>query len=125
MEVGIVRKAFVGAIAVLAVAGLMLAGVASATSQASKTVTLSGVYFNGKANSTLKAKVGDTIVFKWKDGVHNVVSTKLPAGVKKITSGAPKAGHAPFKVKLTKKGAYKFECQPHAALGMKITITAS
>jgi plastocyanin len=120
-----VRKAFVGAIAVLAVAGLMLAGVASATSQATKTVTLSGVYFNGKANATLKAKVGDKVTFKWKDGVHNVVSTKLPAGVKKVTSGAPKAAHAPLTVTLKKKGTYKFECQPHAALGMKITITVS
>jgi plastocyanin len=123
MEVEIVRKAFVGAIAVLAVAGLMLAGVASATSQATKTVTLSGVYFNGKANAKLAAKVGDKVTFKWKDGVHNVVSTSVPAGAKKINSGAPKAGHAPYTVTLSKKGTYKIECVPHAALGMKITIT--
>jgi plastocyanin len=105
---------------VLALASLSLAGVAGASAKKTITVTLSGVYFNGKANSSTKAKVGDSLKFVWKDGVHNVVSTgAVPAGAKKTNSGAPKAGHAPLTVKLTKKGTYSFECVPHAALGMK------
>jgi plastocyanin len=105
---------------------MAMSGIAVAKSQGKTvTVTLSGITFNGKANSTAKANVGDKLKFVWKDGTHNVVSTKLPAGVKKVNSGAPKSGHAPFTVSLTKKGTYSFECVPHAPLGMKIKVTVS
>jgi plastocyanin len=121
-----VRKLIATTVAVLAVASVATTGVATAQSQG-KTVkiTLSGITFNGKANNTAKAKVGDKLDFVWKDGVHNVLSTATPAGGKKTNSGAPKAGHAPLLVSLTKKGTYAFECVPHAALGMKIKVTVS
>jgi plastocyanin len=121
-----VRKAFVTAVAVVAVASVGGTGVAAAQSQGKTIpVTLSGVYFDGHANATAKGKVGDKLVFKWKDGVHNVVSQAIPAGAKKTNSGAPKAGHAPLTVSLTKKGTYNFICQPHEALGMKLKVTVS
>jgi plastocyanin len=122
-----VRRAFIATVAVLTVASVgVTTGVAGAASQGKTiTVTLSGITFNGKANSSAKAKVGDKLKFVWKDGVHNVVSTGAVPGGKKTNSGAPKAGHAPLTVSLTKKGTYSFECQPHAALGMKFKAIVS
>jgi plastocyanin len=121
-----VRRAIVAAVAVLSVASIGMTGVAGASSQGKTiTVTLSGITFNGKANSSAKAKVGDKLKFVWKDGVHNVVSTGAVPGGKKTNSGAAKAGHAPLTVSLTKKGTYSFECQPHAALGMKFKAIVS
>ncbi len=54
------RKVIATAVAVLAVASVGMTGVAAAQSQG-KTIkiTLSGITFNGKANNTAKAKVGD------------------------------------------------------------------
>jgi plastocyanin len=121
-----VRRAIVAALAVVALAGLGMSSVAAASAKKTITVTLDGVYFNGKANSSTKAKVGDSLKFVWKGGVHNVVSTgTVPGGGKKTNSGAPKAGHAPLTVKLAKKGTYSFECVPHAAVGMKFKAIVS
>ena len=120
------RRTLVAVVAILAVIGTAMTGIAAAKTQGKTvTVTLSGITFNGKANSTAKAKVGDKLKFVWKDGDHNVVSTALPKGVKKVSSGAPKTGHAPFIVTVGKKGTYSFECQPHAALGMKFKAIVS
>jgi plastocyanin len=121
-----VRRTLVAATAAVALVTIGMSGVAAAQSQGKTvTVTLSGVTFNGKANNTAKAKVGDKLKFVWKDGDHNVVSTALPKGVNKVSSGAPKTGHAPLTVSLTKKGTYSFECKPHAPLGMKIKVTVT
>jgi plastocyanin len=121
-----VRRTLVAAIAVVALASLTITGIASAK-PAAKTVTvnLAGVMFNGKANSTAKAKVGDKLKFVWKNGEHNVVSSAVPKGVKKVNSGAPVDERAPLMVSLTKKGTYSFYCVPHQALGMKIKVTVS
>ncbi len=113
-------------VAILAVISVAMTGIATAKSQGKTvTVTLSGVTFNGKANNTAKAKVGDKLKFVWKNGFHNVVSTALPGGVKKVNSGAATNKHAPLTVALAKKGTYSFECVPHAALGMKIKVTVT
>ncbi len=120
------RKTLVAAIAVLALASLTITGIASAK-PAGKTITvnLAGITFNGKANSTAKGKVGDKLKFVWKNGDHNVVSSAVPKGVKKVNSGAATDKHAPLIVALSKKGTYSFYCVPHAALGMKIKVTVS
>jgi plastocyanin len=114
------------AIAVVALASLTMTGIASAKS-AGKTITvnLAGITFNGKANNTAKAKVGDKLKFVWKNGAHNVLSSAVPKGIKKVNSGAVTDKRAPLMVSLTKKGTYSFYCQPHAALGMKIKVTVS
>jgi plastocyanin len=121
-----VRRTLVAAIAIVVVASLTVTGVASAK-RAGKTVTvtLAGVTFNGKANNTAKAKVGDKLKFVWKNGFHNVVSSAVPKGVKKVNSGSPTEEHAPLLVSLAKKGTYSFFCVPHAALGMKIKVTVT
>jgi plastocyanin len=121
-----VRRILVAVMAVVAIASLTVTGVASAKPAGKTvTVTLAGITFNGKANSSAKAKVGDKLKFVWKNGDHNVLSSAVPKGVKKVNSGAPTAKHAPLMVSLTKKGTYSFYCQPHAALGMKIKVTVS
>jgi plastocyanin len=102
-----------------------MTGIAAAKSSKTITVTLAGVTFNGKPNATAKAKVGDKLKFVWKNGFHNVVSSAVPKGAKKVNSGAPTDKHAPLLVTLTKKGSYSFLCVPHAALGMKIKVTVS
>ena len=120
------RRTLVAAIAVVVLGTMTMAGIASAKPTAKTvTVTLAGVTFNGKANSTAKAKVGDKLKFMWKNGFHNVVSSATPKGVKKVNSGAPTDKHAPLLVSLTKKGTYAFFCVPHQALGMKIKVTVS
>jgi plastocyanin len=121
-----VRRTLVVAIAVVALASLTMTGIASAKS-AGKTITvnLAGITFNGKANNTAKAKVGDSLKFVWKNGVHNVVSSAVPSGAKKVNSGAPTQKHAPLTVALTKKGTYSFYCVPHKALGMTMKVTVS
>ena len=120
------RRTLLAAIAIVAIASMTMAGIAVAKPAGKTvTVTLAGVAFNGKANATAKAKVGDKLKFVWKDGYHNVVSSAVPKGVKKVTSGAVKEDRAPFVVSLAKKGTYSFYCVPHAALGMKIKVTVS
>jgi plastocyanin len=105
---------------------MTMAGIAMAKSTSKTvTVTLAGVAFNGKANATAKANVGDKLKFVWKNGFHNVVSSAVPKGIKKVSSGAPAAKHAPLVVSLTKEGTYSFYCVPHAALGMKIKVIVS
>jgi plastocyanin len=123
---GHVRRTLVAAIAVVVLASLTVTGVASAKPAGKTiTVTLAGITFNGKANNTAKAKVGDKLKFVWKNGDHNVLSSAVPKGVKKVNSGAVTAKRAPLLVSLTKKGTYAFYCAPHAALGMKIKVAVS
>jgi plastocyanin len=89
------------------------------------TVTLQEISFDGHANARVAAKQGDALRFVWKTGMHNVVLTKHPTGAPKVNSGAPKTGHAPFTVHLSKKGTWSFICQPHQALGMTLTVKVS
>jgi plastocyanin len=121
-----VRRTLAAAIAIIAALSIAMTGIATAKPQAKTvTVTLAGITFNGKANSKASAKVGDKLKFVWKNGFHNVVSTALPKGVKKVNSGKPTDKRAPLMVSLAKKGTYSFMCVPHAALGMKIKVTVT
>jgi plastocyanin len=95
----------------------------AATNAATKPVTLSGFLFNNTKNAKLTVKLGDSLRFTWKNGVHNVLTSKAPAGAKKVNSGAPVAGHKPIVFKPGKKGTFVFYCQPHKALGMVLTVT--
>jgi plastocyanin len=86
-------------------------------------VNLSGVLFNGKANDKITIKLGGSLKFTWKNGFHNVLTSKAPAGANKVNSGSPSATHKPLTFKPTKKGKYVFYCLPHKALGMVLTLT--
>jgi plastocyanin len=65
------------------------------------------------------AKPGDTFRFVWVEGVHNVVSSRAPA---KVDSGEPTAKDK-LKISL-RKGTYRLLCEPHASVGMRLTIQA-
>ncbi len=77
-------------------------------------VKLRALSFSTRA---LVAKPGQTVRFVWVEGVHNVVSSSGPA---KVDSGEPAARD---KLTITlKKGTYKLLCEPHASVGMRLTI---
>jgi plastocyanin len=86
-------------------------------------VTLSGQLFYNKPNVKMTVKLGASLRFVWKDGFHNIVTQKAPAGAKKVNSGDPTSTHKPILFKPTKKGKYIFYCTPHKALGMVMTLT--
>ena len=85
-------------------------------------VTLAGQLFDNKPNVKVTIKLGGSLRFTWKDGFHNVLTQKAPAGANKVNSGAPSATHKPLTFKPTKKGTYVFYCLPHRALGMVLTL---
>jgi plastocyanin len=120
------------ALALTAGAGGVLATHASARPAAPQAAAvktwalpLTNFKFGAKTNNVVHAKLHDILLFTWKSGLHNVVGTKAPTGLKKANSGKPVQHHAPLKVTLTKKGTYSFICQPHAALGMKLSVIVS
>jgi plastocyanin len=86
-------------------------------------VNLAGFLFNNKKNDKITIKLGGSVRFTWKNGVHNVLTSKTPAGGNKVNSGSPAAGHKPITFKPSKKGTYVFYCVPHKALGMVLTLT--
>ena len=112
----------------LGAAVVVSAAVAGTAAPVTRTVTLDGMTFNGKANSKLAAHVGDTLRFVWAPSnsiAHNIMMSKAPTGFKKVSESTLAAHHAPFLVKLTRKGVYQFYCVPHRPLGMVITVTVS
>ena len=88
-------------------------------------VTLAGVLFNNKENPKVTMKLGGSLRFVWKDGFHNVLTSKAPAKANKVNSGASVEGHKPIVFKPTKKGKYVFYCAPHKTLGMVLTLTVT
>ena len=46
-----------------------------------------GTLFNNKPNVKLTIKLGGSLRFVWKNGFHNVLTQKAPAGAKKVNSG--------------------------------------
>ena len=50
-------------------------------------VTLAGVLFNNKENPKVTLKLGGSLRFVWKDGFHNVLTSKAPAKANKVNSG--------------------------------------
>lgn len=66
---------------------------------------------------TINAKKGDTVKFVWVTGIHNVVSTNGP----KVNSGKP-AEKDKLTITLTKKGNFRFLCEPHQFAGMVLTV---
>jgi plastocyanin len=123
------RSRIAAAVTACALGAAVIASAAVASPAAvTRTVTLNGFTFNGKPNSKLAAHVGDTLRFVWAPSnsiAHNIMMSKAPTGFKKVSESTLAAHHAPFLVKLTRKGVYQFYCVPHRPLGMVITVTVS
>jgi plastocyanin len=88
-------------------------------------VNLAGVLFNNKENPKVTLKLGGSLRFVWKDGFHNVLTSKAPAKANKVNSGNPSDDHKPIVFKPAKKGKYVFYCVPHKSLGMVLTLTVT
>ena len=70
--------------------------------------------------ATVNAKVGDTIKWVWKGGVHTTTSVTIPAGA--IAWDRPMdSAHRNFKYRLRVAGTYKYQCTFHFTV-MKGTL---
>lgn len=78
------------------------------------TVTLSNDKFDP---ATITVKVGETVKWKWADGVHDVVSGSSCTPDGKFSSGDPVAGGT-FERKFDVAGTYDYFCSVHCAGGM-------
>ncbi len=74
---------------------------------------------------TVNAKVGDTIVWMWKNGGHTTTSLGIPAGA--IAWDAPmNSTHKRFSYRVTKTGVYNYDCTIHAPnMKGKINVSAA
>jgi len=72
---------------------------------------------------TVNAKLGDTIVWTWKNGIHTTTSLTIPAGAKAWNKPIDSA-HKNFGYILTKTGVYNYQCNFHFTV-MKGTINVS
>jgi len=87
------------------------------------TIKINVVDFQFKAK-TVNAKVGDTIIWIWKTGIHTTTSTSVPLNAKTWNKPIDSA-HKRFQYILKKAGTYKYQCNFHFTLGMKGTIIVS
>jgi plastocyanin len=82
------------------------------------TVKVSDFQFKPK---TVNAKVGDTIKFTWKTGIHTTTSVTIPGGAP-AWDRLMDSAHKTFKYRLRVAGTYQYKCTPHGAFGMTGTI---
>jgi plastocyanin len=74
--------------------------------------------------SSVNAVVGDTITWRWQNGMHTTTSTNIPAGA--MPWDAPiDSAHTRFRIRLTVAGTYSYQCNFHFAQGMVGTIGVS
>ncbi len=115
------RAAVVAATTTLAVTGVVIGPLGSATAKHKpppppkpKTVTLKDSYYDP---SKLSVEKGGKVVWKWSNAnsqTHNVTLKKAPKGVKKSQFDSANAvGRFSFSTKFTKPGKYHFECTLH------------
>jgi plastocyanin len=106
---------------------LVSAATAGAATSASQLVGTVGPGFtitltmNGKAVKTLKAGKYTLLVHD-KASIHDF--HLIGPGLSKVVTSVPFVGTKTVRVTL-KKGKYTFQCDPHAAAGMKGTFTVT
>src|SRR5215831_13277762 len=67
--------------------------------------------------STVNAVVGDTITWRWQNGMHTTTSINIPSGA--MPWNAPiDSTHTRFRIRLTVAGTYNYQCNFHVAQGM-------
>ena len=99
----------------------LLIGSVSAASAADHRVRVSNFVFTP---STVNAVVGDTISWKWQNGMHTTTSVNIPAGA--MPWNAPiDVSHTRFRIRLTVAGTYSYQCNFHLAQGMTGRILVS
>lgn len=98
---------------------LMLACITICTAGFARKITIKVSNFQF-SSATVNAKVGDTIIWKWVNGVHTTTSLSVPIGAKTWDAPIDKS-HKQFRYILKKTGTYKYDCTIHASV-MKGTI---
>jgi plastocyanin len=72
--------------------------------------------------AVLNVKVGDTVTWTWKNGVHDVKSGPNCTADGKFDSGPAVAAPKTFSFKFDTPGSFEYYCTPHCAMNMKGTI---
>jgi plastocyanin len=85
------------------------------------TVRVSNFQFQPK---TVNAKVGDTIRWQWRNGIHTTTSVTIPVGAPAWNRPMDSA-HKNYKYRLRFAGTYQYKCTPHGSIGMTGTIIVS
>jgi len=102
---------------------VLLAGSVTATFAKVIRINVTDFQFQLK---TVNAKVGDTILWVWKKGMHTTTSTTIPAGVTSWNRPID-VTHKSFRLILRKAGTYNYRCNFHFSIGMvgSIKVTAA
>ena len=74
--------------------------------------------------STVNAVVGDTITWRWQNGMHTTTSTNIPQGARSWNAPIDSA-NTRFRTRLRVAGTYSYQCNFHFAQGMVGTIVVS
>ena len=74
--------------------------------------------------STINARVGDQIVWRFVNGMHTTTSTSVPAGAQ-TWNAAIDATHTQFRYRVQVAGTYQYQCNFHSGQGMVGTIVVS
>jgi plastocyanin len=74
--------------------------------------------------STVNAVVGDTITWRWQNGMHTTTSTNIPPGARSWDAPIDSA-HTRFRTRVNVAGTYSYQCNFHFAQGMVGTIVVS
>ena len=100
---------------ILAAIALFLLAVPAGALAATKPVrvNLAGVLFNGKENPKVTENLGVWLRFIWKDGFHNVLTSKAPAKANKVNSGDPTDEHKPIDVQAHEEGQVRLVLRAH------------
>jgi len=72
--------------------------------------------------SSVNAKVGDTIIFKWVNGTHTTTSSTIPANAKAWDKPID-VSHKSFRYILKIAGTYKYVCTIHAVMKGTLNVT--
>ena len=87
----------------------LLVGSVSVASAADHQVRVSDFRFNPK---NVNAVAGDTITWKWQNGMHTTTSTNIPAGATPWNASIDST-HTQFRIRLTVAGTYNYQCNFH------------
>jgi plastocyanin len=75
--------------------------------------------------ANINAATGDTIVWTWISGTHNVISTSVPPGASSFESILTNQAGYTFSYTVQVEGIYNYTCTPHAQFGMNGTINVT
>ena len=74
--------------------------------------------------STVNAVVGDTITWRWQNGMHTTTSVSVPVGARQWNKPID-VSHTRFRMRVTVAGTYSYQCNFHLAQGMTGRILVS